>query len=480
MKSLIRTVLSMVAFTLGLADGSRGQVEFYDDWTCRHPALSGGFGSGKSYAACQKLLKLSAVNRGIPVAAVEPTTPMIKRILWPTLFDRILDPVGCPYVLHKDPSNMRLELPWGLILFYSGAVPERIVGTEIAGGYVDEAHLMRELAWINLDRRVRHPQATFKQLFAAFTPEAPAWPHERWGKLELYGEPLPPDYAVHYASTRDNKYLGEDYADKIASEVEPDAASAVLDGRFVSIKRGRVYYTFDIRENVTRSAQYEPTLPLGLAFDFNSTPGMHVEAVQENGGWLYVVGEVYRKGLTLEDACGELLDRYGEVQRAPVFIYGDATGRHSASKSNMYKILVDILRDKGYARGQSYIKPFGVGVNLEVPRANPSVADSCAATRAVLCSSTGRRALFVNPECKRLIADFQQVVTMAHAAEQRGRSYAGNPWDIYKDDPRLTHASDAVRYWIAKVRPQRGAFTRHVDYKVGGGQAVPQLGIPYE
>ena len=455
--------MARVSYPVYLDDyASQVQEDFYYDETNRHPAFVSGFGGGKTYVGLAKAIDLSVINRGLPMVLTEPTFPMIEKIMWPTLFDEMLDKWGIPYEFNK--SNKTVKLPWGSEFWFKTCeMPRRIVGFTAAAGYADEVGLMSELAWKNLDARIRHPHSTVSQLFATFTPENPGWTHERWGRTEIYGEELPEGYALYQGTTKDNKFL-PGYADKLAGEWDEEEAQARIHGRFKTARRGRVYWTYDEGVNVTHKAQYDPVLPLEISFDFNVTPGNHVEICQRHGPYLYVVSEIYSKGLMLEQACAEICERYAARQIAHVIVYGDATGRSTASLRSMYHIIVDILEN-----GTGEVCGVDTGVNLDVPRANPSVANSCSAVRSALKDSMGMTWLYINPSCKRLRADLNGVMFASAFADAAGRSYGGQPNDIYKGDMNMTHASDCLRYWVQRVRPIKTEFERQLDYRIGKG-----------
>jgi hypothetical protein len=67
-------------------------------------------------------------------------------------------------------------------------------------------------------------------------------------------------------------------------------------------------------------------MPLMLCFDFNVSPGVAV-ACQEHDDGTHVVGEVFiPRNSNTPMVCRKLLSLYGERQRAPIEVYGDASG----------------------------------------------------------------------------------------------------------------------------------------------------------
>ena len=69
---------------------------------------------------------------------------------------------------------------------------------------------------------------------------------------------------------------------------------------------------------------------------------------------------------------------------------------------------------------------------------------------ALLRNHAGQHRLLVNPSCKHLIKDFEQVCWKADPH--------GNPLtDLDKSDHMRTHVSDAVGYLVAREFPMRAA-----------------------
>ena len=86
-------------------------------------------------------------------------------------------------------------------------------------------------------------------------------------------------------------------------------------------------------------------------------------------------------------------------------------------------------------------KFFGSGeygeVAFRIPRSNPAVRDRVTLMNAKLESAYGERTVRVDPRCKELIKDFEQV------------AYKEDSQAIDKDrDPKRTHLSDALGYLV--------------------------------
>jgi hypothetical protein len=110
-----------------------------------------------------------------------------------------------------------------------------------------------------------------------------------------------------------------------------------------------------------------------------------------------------------------------------VTVYGDASGQNlKTSGVTDYQMIRDAFQEKGITN-----------VNYKVPPSNPGVRDRITLTNGRLKSASGNIALLVDPKCKELIQDFEQV------------SYKIDSTQVDKDRDRMrTHASDAVGYLL--------------------------------
>jgi phage terminase large subunit len=119
-------------------------------------------------------------------------------------------------------------------------------------------------------------------------------------------------------------------------------------------------------------------------------------------------------------------------------VYGDATGeqhRTSASRTDW-----QIVKEFFGRYNDRY------SVNFHVPSVNPPVKDRIDCVNAKLRNHAGQNRLLIDPGCKHLIKDFEQV---SWKSDPHGNTLA----DLDKCDPMRTHVSDAVGYLIAREFP---------------------------
>jgi hypothetical protein len=137
-----------------------------------------------------------------------------------------------------------------------------------------------------------------------------------------------------------------------------------------------------------------------------------------------VFDEIFLRNSNTIEACQEFKTRYPNHGMG-IALYGDATGKSRSTQSNIsnYQIIENEL---GLYKIENH-----------VDTRNPAERDRINAVNGMMCNSNGVRNIFVNPNCKNLIRDFEQV------------SYKEGSTQIDKaKDLRLTHASDAFGYFV--------------------------------
>jgi hypothetical protein len=167
------------------------------------------------------------------------------------------------------------------------------------------------------------------------------------------------------------------------------------------------------------------------------------QRVQET---IYVLDEIVLPDSNTPAACEAFLDRterLGKNEQVTVQIYGDATGnsRNTTASRTDWKIIRDFFTGKKAAFNAS----------IRVGSSNPPVKDRINCVNARLCNSLRERRLLVDPSCRQLIRDLEQVTWRTDAN--------GNPLvELDKSDPMRTHTSDALGYYVASEFPMQASI----------------------
>lgn len=226
---------------------------------------------------------------------------------------------------------------------------------------------------------------------------------------------------------------------------------------------GRCYYSFERSRNVT-ALKFIPSQPrICWAMDFNINPmssaicritygqGTLLDATGRfdllgtgDGRTLEVLDEIVLPHSNTLQACEEFERRMRPWRQKAggklfIDIYGDSSGEagSTAGRSD-YAIIREFFR----------VRP-EFQTAYHIPAANPPVRDRVNAMNGMLLNASGAVRLKLDPRCKRLIADLEQV---AWKQDANGNMTG----DMEKKNPALTHISDALGYLVMREFPLRG------------------------
>jgi Terminase large subunit, T4likevirus-type, N-terminal len=394
------------------------QHRFHDS-PARFKGFSGPIGCGKSQALCHEAIRLLYLNPGRMGLIGAPTYPMLRDATQRTLLE-ILDESRIRYDFNRAENYIQMKDSRSKVLFRSLDDFERLRGTNLAWFGVDELTYTPSEAWLRLEGRLRDPKASRLCGFAVWTPKGFDWVYDRFIANPVEG------YEGIVAKAFENRHLLDkvpDFYERLRGSYDERFYQQEVLGEYLSLSTGRVYYAFDRHKHVL-AHEVDVSRPILWALDFNVNPMCSLVA-QKIGDTVVVHDEIVLSRASTNDACEEFKRRFG-YHAAGIEVYGDASGaRMQTAGATDYEIINEFLRRNAYEYA------------MEVPRSNPAVRDRIAMVNAAFENVVGQSRLFVNPRCKELIKDFEQV------------GYQPNTAMIDKmSDPRRTHLSDAIGYLI--------------------------------
>jgi hypothetical protein len=420
--------------------------------------------SGKTEGACYIGAALSRFGRQAPgfkgCGAPGPTKGWVisatsnasRSVVQPKYFDNGMTGGRAPFIPAREILNFNkneqvLYLKNGSVIEFKSAEVKTI---SLAGAGLDWIHIDEEVDKAKYDELTIRVEAGKRLLiFGACTllpPEGQvggvSWlfPDKIKPWIERGGREL--SYRLYGWSIYDNPYILRDEIARLESKYPVGSTERAirLDGEWLpGLQGSRAYTAFDERLHVKPQGPIQIRKPLIWTWDFNVEP-MASLVCQRDGDTYRVLKEFI---LETDASIDQMVDWFRNVipsHHGEVWIYGDATGKH---------------RNDGIPGGRSefalilnLMRTYGSPVRLKVPDSNPLVTDRINAMNAALRDETGEIHIEIDPECKELVADLEQVLRDNKGGLKKSRD---------RKDPyfKRTHASDALGYLITYERPVR-------------------------
>ncbi len=405
-------------------------------WECvaDHILYCAGVGSGKTQGGARWALK-QIVEQPYAIGFIGANTFSQLHTVCIPAFKAVLEEVGLQYVFNKKPPES-----WGVSRFlehdsiFSIKVPGCSQPCQVHAGSMEnyEIHRGKNLGWFWLDEgrdtaegahnvlqsRFRgQPEGTIYRELITTTPNGFGWIYRKF-----VSDPMP-NSAVIRAKTTENSYLPPGFIENLRAQYTEQFAKQEIDGEFLNLTSGQAYYAFNRAKHVT-AISVDPLQPLFYSMDWNVSPLCAVYGMFDKSSAQFA-GEVYIQGSgRTSDAAEEFNRRLTAHKNRRLIIYGDMSGanRDTRNDSTDYDILERVFKAAGWA------------VEIRRNYSNPPFIESVEAVNA----SFEHGKVTVDPSCKRLITDLEQV------AWQSGTKV------LDKSNKELTHMSDAARYFLFK------------------------------
>ena len=403
--------------------------------TAKYKGFSGPIGSGKSQALCQEAIRLSYVNAGRTGLLGAPTYQMLKDTAQRTLVE-ILDGRNIPYQLNRSENFLVMTDTHSTILFRAVEEFERLRGTNLAWFGLDELTYTPEEAWDRLAGRLRDIKAARPCGFAVWTPKGHDWVWRKFIVNPVEG------YEVIFAKPFENSHVAKNYYSDLERIYDPRVYQQEVLGEYLEVASDRVYTAFK-RDDHVKELQLDDSLPLRWSLDFNIDPMCSVIAQIRGDGKVAVLDEIFLKPGTTVRACEEFLKRYSSQRE--VIIYGDASGNHRQTTTGTtdFDMVGQYLESHSNMRFRNEALTSNPGVRVRVNNTNRMLRNVCDEINVM-----------IDPRCKELILDLEEV------------SYDAMTCEINKSkDRNRTHLTDALGYLLWKeCRPATkiGERTRRI------------------
>lgn len=398
---------------------SAPQGIFLNGMQTKYRAYVGGFGSGKTFVGCLDNLTFAAKHPGTRQGYFGPTYGAIRDIFYPT-YDEAAELLGFTTkvnVGNKEVHLYRNGFYYGTTICRSMDNPSSIVGFKISRALTDELDVLARdkanNAWNKIAARMRLKiDGVVNSIGVTTTPEGFKFVYDKFKN-----EPTK-SYSMVQASTHENaKFLPEDYISSLEETYPSQLINAYLNGEFVNLTSGSVYYAYD-RQRCRSHEAIQPNEPLYIGQDFNVGKMASTVYVQRGKEWHAVMQ--LKDLFDTPDVIRVITERWKNNGHR-IVIYPDASGKNR--KSNQASTSdIAMLQQAG----------FEVSVNSS----NPMVKD---------------RVLSVNVALEKGLLKINDHLCpdVARVLEQQAYDDNGEP----EKDGKIDHMADALGYPIAYEMP---------------------------
>ncbi len=323
----------------------------------RFKAFVAGYGSGKTFVGSVGICKNFLQNPGMNQGYFAPTYPQIRDIFYPTI-----EEVAFLMKMNVEIKESNKEVHFftgkqyrGTCICRSMERPQSIIGFKISHALIDEIDVLTEeratTAWRKIIARMRYMNAQ-NTIDTTTTPEGFLFTYKTFVKSLNEKPEMKERYAIIQASTYDNeKNLPPDYIPSLVEAYPKELIAAYLNGQFVNMKSGTVYYAFD-REVNNSTETVKNKEPLKIGMDFNVQHMAATVFVERNSGWhaVYEFKEIF-------DTPSMILEIKRKFPEHKITIYPDSSGdsRKSIDASTSD---IKILRDAGFSIKATKSNPF--------------------------------------------------------------------------------------------------------------------------
>lgn len=382
-------------------------------------ALVCGFGAGKTHVFIRKVLYhhlFSKNQKGLSNGWIIYPTLSLANELFIDDFKELLKRLRIKY--KHNIQNGRIVTRYGVIKIYTLEKPDNMIGANLTYCGIDEFDTVNQKKALKGYNRAlgRLRGCDNPQLFIVTTPEGFK------ATYHIFVENQRDTQKIIHAKTTDNPFLPESYTQMLRDQYPEKLLKAYLEGQFVNLTSGNVYYAFNREKHVRQEDHIlDKNLPVNICFDFNVYPYsvslcqiVRDDDIRFFGEW---VSKAYSNTYEACDALTQMLP-----SDIDVVIYGDASGKNGAANSTVsnYQIIDEKLQ------------PYFKSINYLVPHSNPPVKDR------INCfnSKLGKNHITFNKSCVKLIQDLEQVIWNEKMSE------------IDKSNIHRTHSSDGAGYFI--------------------------------
>jgi hypothetical protein len=395
------------------------QMQFWQSGA-RFRAYIGGIGAGKTRAGLIEVIRQPA-SWGV---VVSPVYQMLKDTIIPTVEET------CSEIISQiNRSDMFVKFKNGTtMLMRSADEPDRLRGPNLGWFWLDEPAQMDELVWKIVLGRIRVDPG---RGWVTGTPAGKNWLYKKF-VVESAGDP---DFEMIHATSHENTFLPDYYLKELDKQYQGAFHQQEVRGLFVEWIDQPAYPSFSRHRNVVEhlmDSEFRMDLPIVVCCDFNHRL-MCWPVGQVINGAPRVLTEIILEGEAqqVREMCNQLKKAFPH-HGAGITFYGDASGGSESATSP----------SSAWTQIDEEFQNYPAEIRFMVPKKNPPEKSRLSAVNDALSGKNGFWSLQIDSACEVLTNDLERV--------EMNQTGSGVLKVHDKDDERalMTHASDALGYWI--------------------------------
>lgn len=325
--------------------------------------------SGKSSAAVIKVITHLLRFPGVPIAYYLPIFRLFDDMLIPKIKE-LLELIDISYKINQHKG--KIVTPYGEVWMRSMDTPDSIVSYSVGYSLVDEVDLVhpnkRDHAMKRISSRNSYKKDTPNQIDFVSTPEGFAYMYKFFEKNANENKIL------LRLKTSDNAInLSSGYIQGLREQYTDDQLKAYLDGEFVNLTSGTIYYKFDRQANHLDKihGKYD-TLSIGMDFNVGNMSGV-VHIIESKPIAIDELVHIYDTGQMINI----IKEKYPDNR---IIVYPDASGKNRSTNATTTDI--QMLKDAGFA--------------VKARNSNPIVKDRIKNMNRMFCNGVGEVGYSVN------------------------------------------------------------------------------------
>lgn len=395
---------------------------------------SGGVGSAKTIDHIHEIVKNCIEQPGSRWLMLRRALKDLKRTSWAELLRHMADIPG---------AIKSYNISDRIIIFHNGS---EIMGDSyddgdltkfqslnLSGLDIEEANEMPSQAvYEGLKLRLGRAGVRINMAFSRSNPDEP----DHWLHSYFILDKDHPNKKVFYSLTEQNPFLPAWYLPNLKRDLSPLMARRKLYGEWLSITGSGIYYNYSSERNFKRGEVYKfnPNYPICLMHDFNIGQNKPMSAAvgQYIKGVFHIKKNYIVEGFRTSQIMDEMADDGLFENKASFLVYGDASGRHSDTRSNQsdWDIIEEFLAK--YKRKDKSMLQF----SIEVPRANPPIRQRHNMVNTAFMNALGEVNFFIYSEASEADDGFRLTKLKKGSGLVEDDSFANQ------------HVTTAIGYWI--------------------------------